>query len=72
MHCETKSYQANPLVCKGCGGPLEIVAYSTDEISIQRVVGHLDLSPPEQKKPPPIPELVLVPLDDEGREIQDS
>ena len=40
----SKVYQADPLVCKGCGGPLNIVAYITDEI-------------------------VRVPVDDEGREI---
>lgn len=47
----SKVYQVDPLVCKGCGGPLKIVAYITDE-------------------PPPTQDLVRVPVDDEGREIQ--
>jgi hypothetical protein len=63
-------YQADPLVCKGCGGPLRIVAYITDELSIKRILDHLGLSPPEEAKPPPARELVRVPIDDEGREIQ--
>jgi hypothetical protein len=68
----SKVYQADPLVCKGGGGPLKIVAYITDEISIPRVLDHLGLSPPEENNPPPIPEVVRVPLDDEGREIEAS
>jgi hypothetical protein len=28
-------------VCKGCGGPLKIVAYITDELSITRILEHL-------------------------------
>ncbi len=70
MQCETKSYRADPLVCKGCGGPLKIVAYITDELSIARILDYLGLSPPPQEKPPPTRELVRVPVDDEGREIQ--
>ena len=66
----SKVYQADPLVCKGCGGPLKIVAYITDEISIARILDHLGLSPPEQDKPPPSREVVRVPVDDAGRELQ--
>jgi hypothetical protein len=44
----------------------------TDEISIKRILDHLGLSPPEEEKPPPIREVVRVPVDDEGREIQAS
>src|SRR5688500_10825982 len=29
---------ADPLVCKGCAGPLVIVAYITDELSIRRIL----------------------------------
>jgi hypothetical protein len=65
----SKVYQADPLVCKGCGGPLKIVAYINDQISIKRILDHLGLSPPEQEKPPPTREVVRVPVDDEGREI---
>jgi len=42
----------------------------TDEISIKRILDHLGLSPPEREKPPPTRQVVRVPLDDEGREIQ--
>ncbi len=65
----SKVYQADPLVCKGCGGPLEIVAYINDQISIKRILDHLGLSPPGQEQPAPTPEVVRVPVDDEGREI---
>jgi hypothetical protein len=65
----SKVFHADPLVCKGCGGPLTIVAYITDALSIRRILDHLGLTPPEEKPPPQISEVVLVPLDDEGREI---
>jgi hypothetical protein len=65
----SKVFQADRLVCKGCGGPLKVVAYVTDELSIRRILDHLGLSPPEQEKPPPPREVVRVPVDDEGREI---
>jgi len=48
----SKVYQADPLVCKACGGPLKIVAYITDEMSITRILDHLGLSPPPQEMPP--------------------
>ncbi len=57
-------------MCKGCGGPLKIVAYITDELSIRRILDHLGLSPPEQGKPPPTRVVVRVPVDDERLEIQ--
>jgi hypothetical protein len=57
-------------VCRGYGAPLKIVAYITDALSIRRILDHLGLSPPEQEKPPPTRELVRVPVDDDGREIQ--
>jgi len=64
----SKVYQADPLVCKRCGGPLQIVAYITDTVAIRRILDHLGLSPPE-KPPPDVREVVRVPVDDEGREI---
>jgi hypothetical protein len=66
----SKVYQADPLVCKACKGPLKIVAYITDELSITRILDHLGLSPPLQEKPPPTRELIRVPVDEEGRELQ--
>jgi hypothetical protein len=41
----SKVYQADPLVCKGCGGPLKIVAYINDQTSIKRILDHLGLWP---------------------------
>jgi hypothetical protein len=66
----SKVYHADPLVCRRCGGPLKIVAYITDELSIRRILEHLGLSSPQQERPPPSRELVRVPVDEEGREIQ--
>ena len=63
-----KVFQADPLVCKRCGGPLTIVAYITDAVAIRRILDHLGLSPPE-KPPPEVRDVVRVPVDEEGREI---
>ena len=48
---------------------LRIVAYITDGLSICRILDYLGLSPPEEKAPPQVAEVVRVPLDDEGGEI---
>jgi Putative transposase len=65
----SKVYQADPLVRRACGGPLTIFAYITDESSITRILDHLGLSPPPQQQPQPTRERVLVPVDEEAREI---
>ena len=64
----SKVFQADPLVCKRCGGPLKVVAYITDTVAIRQILDHLDLSPLE-KPPPGVREVVRVPVDDEGRQI---
>jgi hypothetical protein len=64
-----KVFQADPLVCKRCGGPLKVVAYITDGVAIRQILDHLDLSPLEKPPPPDVREVVRVPVDDEGREI---
>jgi serine/threonine protein kinase len=64
-----KVFQADPLVCRRCGGPLKVVAYITDSLAIRQILDHLGLSPPE-KPPPDIRDVVRVPVDDEGREIE--
>jgi hypothetical protein len=46
-----------------------VVAYVTDSLAIRQILEHLDLSPLE-KPPPEIPDVVRVPVDDEGREIE--
>jgi hypothetical protein len=42
-----KVYQADPLTCPDCGGPLRIVAYLHDQAAIPRILDHLGLSAPE-------------------------
>ncbi len=64
-----KVFQADPLECRRCGGPLTVVAYITDSLAIRQILDHLDLSPPE-KPPPQIRDVLRVPVDDEGREIE--
>jgi hypothetical protein len=66
-----KVFQADPLTCGKCGAKLKIVAYLHDQVAIKQVLAHLGLSPPEQPKPPPpVHEVVRVPVDEEGREMQ--
>lgn len=68
-----KVFHADPLTCRKCGGKLEIVAYLHDQGAIRQILDHLGLSPPEDPKPPPaVPEVVRVPVDEEGREIEAS
>jgi hypothetical protein len=64
----SKVYHADPLICRKCGGKLKIVAYIHSQVAIKKILNHLDLSPPEQERPPP--EIRYVPVDDEGRELQ--
>ena len=64
-----KVFQADPLVCRRCGGPLKPVAYITDALAIRQILEHLDFSPPE-KPPPETRDVVRVPLDEEGREVE--
>jgi len=59
----------DPLPRRKCGGPLKIVAYIIDGLSIRRILDHLGLSPPEEKPPREVREVVRVPVDHEGREI---
>jgi hypothetical protein len=66
----SKVFQADPLTCRKCGGKLRLIAYVTDAGPIRRILDHLGLSPPENEKPPPpVPEVVRVPVDDGGWEI---
>jgi hypothetical protein len=47
------------------------VAYLHDQVAIKQILAHLGLSPPEEPKPPPaVHEVVRVPVDEEGREMQ--
>jgi len=50
---------------------MSIVAFVTDSFAIRRILDHLGLSPPEESKPPPaMHEVVHVPVDEEGRDIE--
>jgi hypothetical protein len=57
-----KVFQADPLVCRRCFGPLKVVAYITDALAIRRILSP-DLTaretPPRSRRRP-------VPLDDEA------
>ena len=46
-----------------------MVAYITDSLAIRQILDHLDLSPLE-KPPPEARDVVRVPVDEEGREIE--
>jgi len=66
-----KVFHADPLTCRKCGGKLKLVAYLHDTVAIQQILDHLGLSPPEEPKPPPaVHEVVRVPVDEEGREME--
>jgi hypothetical protein len=67
----SKVFHVDPLTCAKCGGKLEIIAYLHDQVSISKILDHLGLRPPETAKPPPpVHEILRVPVDEEGREIQ--
>ena len=68
-----KVFHVDPLTCRKCGGKLKIVAYLHDQVAIQQILAHLGLGPPEEPKPPPaVHEVVRVPVDEEGREMEGS
>ena len=65
----SRVFHADPLACRKCGAKLRIIAYITDGIAIHRILDALGLSPPKDEKPPPLREVVRVPVDDDGWEI---
>jgi hypothetical protein len=51
---ETQSYEADPLVCPRCSGPLKIISLIGDGPVIEKILRHLKLwDRPE--RPPPCP-----------------
>jgi hypothetical protein len=67
-----KVFHADPLVCRRCGGKLEVKGYVCDGYAIRRILDELGLAPREQKPPPasaPPHEVERVPVDEEGREL---
>jgi len=63
----SKVFHVDALKCRDCGGPLQIVAYITDQLAINKILDHFGLTPPEEARPPP--EVRYVPTDDEGWEL---
>ena len=54
MQYETRSYEADPLVCARCSGPLKIVRLIGDAPVIEKILRHLKLwHRPEPPRPPP-------------------
>jgi hypothetical protein len=64
----SKVYHADPLICRHCGGPLQIVAYIHDQFTIKKILECLGLTPPEVERPPP--DIHYAPVDDDGREME--
>jgi hypothetical protein len=62
-------FEADPLVCRRCGGLLEVVADIIDSLAVRRILDHLNLSPPE-KPPAEIRDVVRVGVEEEGRGIE--
>ena len=64
----SKVYHADPLTCRQCGGPLQILAYVNDHFTIKTILDRLGLSPPEIERPPP--QIRYVPVDEQGRDLE--
>ncbi len=60
-----KAYLADPLVWSRYSRKMQVIAFLTDQLAIQRVLDHLGLELP-QEKPPPLRELTVVPVDEQG------
>jgi hypothetical protein len=53
-----KVYQVDPLLCVRCGQRMSILAFVSDQHSINRILDHLGLRAPLQDKPPPAREIL--------------
>ena len=54
--CRRKVYEADPLECLKCKGPMRIVALIDDPPVVQRILDHLGLWQPEaSERSPPVP-----------------
>jgi hypothetical protein len=59
------------ITCRKCGGRPNLAAHLHDQVAIKEILDHLGLSPPEHPKPPPaLHEVLRVPVDVQGREIE--
>jgi hypothetical protein len=51
-----KVYEADPLVCPRCSGPLKIISLIGDGPVIEKILRHLKLWDRQERPPPPAPE----------------
>ena len=51
-----KVYEADPLVCPRCSGPLKIISLIGDGPVIEKILRHLKLWNRPERPPPPAPE----------------
>jgi len=51
-----KVYEADPLICRRCGGPLKIISLIDSAPVIERILRHLKLWDRPERPPPPAPE----------------
>jgi len=51
-----KVYEADPLVCPRCSGPLKIISLIGDGPVIERILRHLKLWDRQERPPPPAPD----------------
>jgi len=51
-----KVYEANPLICPRCSGPLKIISLIGDSPVIEKILRHLKLWERPARPPPPTPE----------------
>jgi len=51
-----KVYEADPLVCPRCSGPLKIISLIGDGAVIEKILRHLKLWDRPERPPPPAPE----------------
>ena len=58
--------QVDPLVCVRCGQRMSILAFVSDQNSINRILDHLGLRSPQQDRPPPAREILRVAEHGEG------
>lgn len=52
MQYETHSYEADPLICRRCSGPLKIVSLIDAPAIIEKILRHLKLWDQPQRPPP--------------------
>ena len=51
-----KVYEADPLVCPRCSGPVKIISLIGDAPVIEKILRHLKLWDRPERPPPPTPE----------------